>query len=158
MTSFYPQGPKSEWASQAKAIVDGNQTLTSEQLAFLLKWLQDGNWPGAPEIAMYLVHRADCLISSIRDVLKSRDFIWIYWVLLLLITKLPKRLCELLKSELYQIAFNFDDEGAHVLALEICAKHQLDDKVHLKKIIAAKISKDPEHKEEYEKITMLLTE
>lgn len=145
----YPNGPKSDWLRQAEDIISGKIQIPQDELPYLLEWLQDYNWPGAKEIAAHLLQHADKLVAPIRDVLKSNDYIWIYWVLSLIVVNLPKSLCSSLSDDLKALAYNYDEEGAHVEALRICVKHNLDKANYLRKIINEKIRKDNDNEDEY---------
>lgn len=145
----YPNGPKSDWLRQAEEIISGKIQISQDELPYLLEWLQDYNWPGAKEIAAHLIQYADRLVEAIRDILKSDDYIWIYWVLSLIVVNLPKSLCSRLSDDLKALAYNYDEEGAHVEALRICVQHNLDKTNYLRNIINVKIRIDNDNKDEY---------
>ena len=154
----YPNGPKSGWLRQAEEIITGKIQIDPEEIPYLLEWLQDYNWPGAKEIAEFLIKYGDILIEPIRKILKSDDYIWIYWVLAILVSRLPKGLCAQLSDDLKALAYNYDDEGAHVESLMICARYKLDDPNFLRKVINEKVQKDNENKQEYFEILSILDE
>ena len=145
----YPIGPKSDWLRQAEEIISGKIEISQDEIPFLLEWLQDYNWPGAKEIAAYLIQYADKLIDPIRNILKSEDYIWIYWVLSLIVANLPSSFCSNLSDDLKALAYNYDEEGAHIEALRICVMHNLDKPDYLRKILDEKIRLDNENEDEY---------
>ena len=145
----YPNGPKSDWLRQAEEIISGKIQISQYELPLLLEWLQDYNWPGAKEIAAHLIQYGDQLVEAIRDILKSDDYICIYWVLSLIVINSPKSLCMRLSDDLKALAYNYDEEGAHIEALRICVQHNLDKTDYLRKIINEKFRIDNDNKDEY---------
>jgi Domain of unknown function (DUF5071) len=51
----------------------------------LLEWLADGNWPQFGVIADYLEPHLNKIQDEIAVVLQSKDPVWKYWVLLLIL-------------------------------------------------------------------------
>lgn len=152
----YPNGSKDEWLLQAKCIANGNIKISIADIPMLLEWLKDMNWPGASIIAEYLVSYGQLLTEPIRDVLKSGDMIWIYWVLISFQNTLSVKIWESLNQELKSIAYAYDEEGAHIESLKIISKFNLDSKENIKKIISILKIKSPNEIEEYQKVESFL--
>jgi hypothetical protein len=134
----YPHGTKSEWYEQALQIVKGNIAISDEDVPDLLAWLQDYNWPGAREIADYLVILGEKVVPQLRTVFESNDAIWISTVLLAIVDRLPPQLCREIQSDLNQIASREDDEGAHLAALRILIEKRLITRTEATKLLEQK--------------------
>ena len=145
----YPKGKKTDWLRQAEEIVAGKTQILPDEIPYLLEWLKDYNWPGSKEIAEYLANYADDLVEPIRNIFKSDDYIWIYWILGTLVANFPITTCRQLSDDLKALAYNYDEEGAHIEALRICVHYKLDDSNFLRNIIREKIKIDNENKEDY---------
>lgn len=50
----------------------------------LLEWLQDGNWPVAHPVKLYLEKHVKHIQNEILTVFRTDDTYWKYWVILLL--------------------------------------------------------------------------
>lgn len=48
----------------------------------LLEWLQDMNWPISKSIAEFLIPFSEKIALEILQILKSKDEMWKYWILL----------------------------------------------------------------------------
>lgn len=121
--SLIPTGPKSEWLNQANAIAEGRLKVSEDDIPILLEWLKDMNWPGADIIAGFLVGYSSSLIEPIRDVLVSRDKIWVSWVLTTFQLEFGPEFWRQLIKELEAIGCDKDDENAHIVALSILVRY-----------------------------------
>lgn len=153
---MYPIGPKSGWSKQAHDIACGKIKISPDELPMLLQWLKDFNWPGALDIGNYLLSRSMEIIRPVQNILRSSDYIWIYWILLVLVNKFPSEACAQLKNDLLSLAFGFDPEGAHIIAMEICIRHKFEEKNIFLNLIKKKIQLDINNKKEYEILMSLL--
>lgn len=50
----------------------------------LLEWLQDGNWPAAYPVKLYLEKHVKHIQDEILMIFKTDDSLWKYWIMLLL--------------------------------------------------------------------------
>ena len=71
----------------------------------LMEWIQDMNWPVARVLQPFLASIGAPLEPYIREVLKTDDEIWKYWVILDIIGESPQ-LFEIFLPELERIANN----------------------------------------------------
>ncbi|MBY6046679.1 DUF5071 domain-containing protein [Vannielia litorea] len=55
----------------------------------LLEWVQDANWPVARPVADLLVAEGAALLPHLRVILQSEDAVWKYWLIELVIARLP---------------------------------------------------------------------
>lgn len=91
--------------------------LTLESIAEpLLEWIQDINWPIAQDIIEILIPLDTKLIPSIRNVLNSNDFEWIYNCLNFLVSRLSLIVIKQLKSDLKNLEVR---NQAEILEYEI---------------------------------------
>lgn len=70
----------------------------------LVAWIADGNWPVAKPVADLLVSIGAGSIPALRQVLQGSDAIHQYFVLLLVVDRLPPDAATLLRHDLKQIA------------------------------------------------------
>jgi hypothetical protein len=70
----------------------------------LLEWIQDMNWIIAPKIAELLLDFPNEIIPYIRKVFESKDDIWKFWCLEVLVKNLPSDLRKVLKNDLIRLA------------------------------------------------------
>jgi hypothetical protein len=70
----------------------------------LLEWIQDMNWPIAPEIAEILMTFPKEIVPHIRNVLSTDDDIWKFWCLEYLVKKFSTEDKELLKTDLIRLS------------------------------------------------------
>lgn len=127
MSISYPNGPKSGWLEQAAKIVSGEIELPPSDTPKLLNWLKDVNWPGAPQIALHLRSHDRTLARHIAPVLASGDLIWTHWVLDTFADSFDSEAWLPMKDALQKIAFQWDEEGAHIDSLYILARFRLAD-------------------------------
>lgn len=123
-----PRGPKATWVAQAEMIIKQGYPAVAESLPELLAWLQDINWPGAQEIADFLVAVGAPVIPHVRCVLQGSDRVWQYWVLNFLVNKWPRELVAGLEAELMKLIWLTDGEEVDIAALRQLAKHRLGDR------------------------------
>lgn len=91
-------------------------------LPLLIEWMQDFNWPVAQALAPFLAGIGPQLKSSVLDVLKTQDAIWIYWVVSKLVNTTDLRLAEAIFPELvdlYQKTANSADEDEQAVSLAV---------------------------------------
>lgn len=69
-----------------------------------LEWLQDINWPIAPEITNLLLEFPNELVPHIKKVITGDDDIWKNWCLIYLVAKFPFDFKIIFKAELEKLA------------------------------------------------------
>jgi len=69
----------------------------------LLEWVQDMNWPVAPILAPLLASAGASLATNIRDIFKSEDEVWKYFVIQAVVAQ-SNEMCRVLQSDLRRIA------------------------------------------------------
>ncbi|WP_434750299.1 DUF5071 domain-containing protein [Paenibacillus amylolyticus] len=69
----------------------------------LLEWIQDGNWPIAKSVEDLLLRFGEELIPHIKNVFKTRDSTWEYFMLTGLISRLPSKYVVMLKEDLERL-------------------------------------------------------
>lgn len=126
MKISYPHGPKHDWERQAHLIRHGEIQTTVEDIPMLLEWLRDMNWPGAALISSHLKSFGEANLECVRKVLGSGDDVWIMWVLIEFGDAFGRNFWAKLIPELKQVAFKYDEDGAHIEALYILAKERLE--------------------------------
>lgn len=155
-TAAYPSGPKSTWLEQAHAIASGLTPVDTGDIPALLAWLRDCNWPGALIIAQFLPRFGDRLVAPVREILRSHDLMWSYWVCSCLLDKCAPSTCRALAEDLKQLAYANDPEGAHLAALRLVAKHRFDAPERIVAAISKKSADDPANEAEYRQLSVLL--
>ncbi len=153
MQERYPQGPKDKWLSQAYKIAAGKITTTELDIPMLLEWLKDMNWPGAGVIAEFLLKYETALTEPVREVLKSKDTMWIYWVLQSFNGHLSPGAWESLSPNLKAIAYIRDGDGAYIECLKIINKYHLDSKKKVEAFITTIKDNYPADYEALEQLT-----
>jgi len=149
MQNAFPDGPKYTWEQQAQQITDGKVQIGDCDIPMLLEWLRDYNWPGASQIGDYLVEYGDAVIEPIRRALLSDDILWIYWLLVKVVSRWPLSRQRKLESELWLIASRLDEEGAHLAALELCVDGRLRTAAELGTLIEERQASDSVNAAEY---------
>ncbi len=66
----------------------------------LLEWIQDMNWPIAPQVVEILLDHPDEIVPHIRAVLATEDDIWKYWCLEYVVRRLPNHYQQMLIEDL----------------------------------------------------------
>lgn len=71
---------KDYWDGAAETVIRLGYPRVKSILSGLLEWIQDINWPGAGEIAVFLLEIGDPMIPYVKDVLNqhSDDEEWVY--------------------------------------------------------------------------------
>ncbi|MBR0785825.1 DUF5071 domain-containing protein [Bradyrhizobium iriomotense] len=109
---------------RAHAAVDAGYPKVAPILGELVGWLRDCNWPVARVLAPFLASLGAPLKPHIRDVLKSDDDVWKYWVISILIDALAKTDTEEFRPELerlcyapkpHEVAEQLDEQARSVL-------------------------------------------
>lgn len=90
---------KSDLESVDKIIILGYPKIRPI-LPQLLEWIQDMNWPVAQKIAPFLASIGNDIIPEIKKILQTEDYIWQYYCLLEIVSKLDKDGILLLEEEL----------------------------------------------------------
>jgi hypothetical protein len=72
----------------------------------LFEWVQDMNWPVAEKVAPLLIKAGKDTIPIIKDILRSDDVIWGYWVLQRIVSKMSIEVIQELERELKAISAN----------------------------------------------------
>jgi hypothetical protein len=156
MTIRFPDGTKAEWHSEAIRIVNGDIPITDKDIPRLLEWLKDLNWPGASEIAQYLLTLGESTVEPIRGILKGSDDVWKYWVLGCLVENWNISYSLKIADELLSIARAQDSDEAHVLALKICANCMIGERSELLDLLESKRDFQAICDEEYKDIRSIL--
>lgn len=69
----------------------------------LLEWIQDMNWPIAPEVTEILIVFPKEMVPHIKNVFSTNDDIWKFWCLEYLVKKFPPSYRDLLKGDLMRL-------------------------------------------------------
>ncbi|WBU88114.1 DUF5071 domain-containing protein [Cellulophaga omnivescoria] len=92
----------------------------------LLTWLQDLNWPVAGPIALYLQSITEHITDDIIVILKGKDEVWKYWLVLVFGTNATAPITPKLMAEFKRIATQPTKaeiaEETQELALEVIKK------------------------------------
>lgn len=122
----YPIGPKTTWQEQAAEIKSGEIEIDIADIPALLGWLQDMNWPGTSDIVQRLRQFGPELIEPIREVVRSEDSLWHYWILIAFVPAFEGDFWHPLSGELERLAGRVEEiEGANLEALYILATFKL---------------------------------
>lgn len=156
MKKIYPEGSKTDWISQATNIANGKIETSLSDIPMLLEWLRDMNWPGADIIAKFLITYNQSLIEPMRNILVSGDMVWIYWILSSFGDKLSDDIWKSLIPELKEVAYTYDEDGAHIESLKIICRFKLDSNDKLKKVLTLMKESFPEDVEDYQQIEKIL--
>ena len=98
--------PKTKFETEkVEAVIQLGFPAVQPILPELMEWIQDMNWPVAQVLQPFLASIGAPLEPYIREVLKTDDEIWKYWVLLLIIGE-SSELFKIFKPELLRIASN----------------------------------------------------
>ncbi len=136
--SHVPHGPKSTWPEQANQIIAQGYPAVAPLLLDLVMWLQDINWPGAFEIASFLISLGEPVIPHVKHVLKGNDRVWQYFVINSLVDQWSRELVAELTSELMNLIWLTDGEEVDIAALRQLAKHHLGERDTIQKAIGRK--------------------
>jgi DNA-binding cell septation regulator SpoVG len=108
----------------------------------LLQWIQDMNWPGAEEIVDLLITIDDEIVPHVKQVLRSRDGIWIVWLLTEVASKWNKDLLGRIKEDLFELSITLDNnlviEGVDIQAMKLLYENNSIDKEKLSSVIKRK--------------------
>ena len=86
----------------------------------LLAFLEDGNWPAAGHVSIFLTSIGQPLIPSIQKVFqKEYEELWHYWILVMVVKFWDRPTIELIKDDLLKLVKKADKEGAAIEALRI---------------------------------------
>jgi hypothetical protein len=91
----------------------------------LLVWVQDYNWPIAPEICEMLIPLNEKLVPSIKKILSGTDETWIDNCIRFIVEHLSVEAIEALRPELERIAYT-PSEDEEDLGTNIVTKQILD--------------------------------
>lgn len=72
-------------------------------VAALLAWIQDMNWPVAPQIVKVLAPIGAPLAGHIQPILRGHDPVWKFWLIDRLLGDAPLELTTALQAELEQL-------------------------------------------------------
>jgi hypothetical protein len=107
---------------RAEAAIKAGYPKVAPILPDLLEWLQDMNWTVAKPLAPFLASIGEPLIPHIRDILKTDDNIWKYWVLSYVVAE-STELAKAFRPELERFVKSPSEderaEGLNEIALEI---------------------------------------
>jgi hypothetical protein len=108
----------------------------------LLEWIQDMNWPGAQEIVDLLITVDDEIVPYVKKILKSKDGIWIIWLLSEVVSKWNKDLKKQIKDDLYELSVTLDNnliiEGVDIQSMKLLYESKFIGKYEVSNIIKRK--------------------
>jgi hypothetical protein len=93
---------KHDLAAVERARLRGFPALDHD-IGTLLTWVQDANWPVAPVVADLLVTAGPAIVPEVRKILRSDDGMWKYWVIQLVVARLPDALISRIVADLEQL-------------------------------------------------------
>ncbi|MBO0603552.1 DUF5071 domain-containing protein [Sporosarcina sp. E16_3] len=91
----------------------------------LLKWIQDMNWPIAPEVAEILLASPKEIVPYIKNVFSTDDNIWKFWCLEYLVKNLSPEYRKLLISDLKRLN-SMPTEGEKLEEVDLKAREILN--------------------------------
>lgn len=123
---------KSYWGNAAIVLKRIGYPRVKSIIPELLQWIQDMNWPGAQEIVDLLITVDEEIVPYVKKVLKSRDGIWIIWLLSEVVSKWTKDLKKQIKDDLYELSVTLDNnlivEGVDIQSMKLLYESKLIDK------------------------------
>lgn len=113
---------KDYWDGAAETVIRLGYPRVKSILPGLLEWIQDLNWPGAREIADFLLEIGDPMIPYVKDVLNqySDDQEWVYWIFEVLINHWNTVQVLQIQAELIKIS---QEKANDLSALRILLTH-----------------------------------
>lgn len=100
-----PQAPKHKGDTEAVTLLKNYSYKEIKPIVpELLTWLQDLNWPVAGPMALYLQTIAVHITDDIITVLKGKDEVWKYWLVLVFGTNATTPIAPKLLTEFKRIA------------------------------------------------------
>src|SRR5262245_30807008 len=121
LVSLLPRHKSDE--ARARSAVDSGFPHVAPILKHLLMWLQDGNWPVSHILADFLRGVGEPLADPIREILRSDDVVWKYWVLERVVKNGSPSLRQAIVADLRRIAETPSkdevEEEVQPIALEI---------------------------------------
>ncbi|WP_254848748.1 DUF5071 domain-containing protein [Paenibacillus odorifer] len=113
---------KDYWDGAAETVIRLGYPRVKSILPGLLEWIQDLNWPGAGEIAGFLLEIGDPMIPYVKDVLNqhSDDQEWVYWIFEKLIDHWNTKQVQQIQAELIKIS---QEKANDLSALRILLTH-----------------------------------
>lgn len=155
--SPYPRGDKATWAEQATRIFRGEVPGVELEIPALLCWLEDYNWPGAHEIADFLLNLGRPVVPHVKYVLRhTDDLAWKYWLLVALVLRWPQDYVNEVGEEVLLLAKGEDDNEVHLVALEVCIKANLIGPIEAIRLIGEKEGRHPDLKRDTENLRRAL--
>lgn len=94
-------------------------------LPILITWLQDINWPVAEILATFFSTIGLPLEDIIRPILRSKDEIWKYWVLSLVVDVKDLALAKALRRDIETLLTGDDSEGVPEVARKILMRLEI---------------------------------
>lgn len=88
---------------------------------FLLIWLQDINWPVAPEVRSRLQPLGAALVPFLEPILESSDEIWQYWIISALLPTLPPDALQALRPHIKRLTTAPSAQEVDQVAAELLA-------------------------------------
>ncbi|WP_340009016.1 DUF5071 domain-containing protein [Paenibacillus sp. FSL K6-0276] len=128
---------KEYWDGAAETVIRLGYPRVKSILSGLLEWIQDTNWPGAGEIADFLLEIGDPMIPYVKDVLNqhSDDEEWVYRIFYELIDHWNKKQVLQIQEELIKIS---QEKANDLSALRILLAHSMYSKEVVCEIIQRK--------------------
>jgi hypothetical protein len=128
---------KNYWDGAAEIVLRLGYPRVKSILPGLLEWIQDINWPGAGDIAVFLLEIGDPVIPYVKDVLNqhSDDEEWVYRIFNDLIDHWNKKQVLQIQAELIKIS---QEKANDLSALRILLAHSMYSKEVVCKIIQRK--------------------
>ncbi|HEX4489342.1 MAG TPA: DUF5071 domain-containing protein [Terriglobales bacterium] len=135
----YPRGQKRTWYNQAIALADASPEQLIPEIANLLPWLKDGNWPGAGIVGELLCKLGPPVVPHVKRLLREDDDSqWKYWLILTFACSWPRSLVNEISEELMCLAREVDGEGVDRVALKALLINNLIDEPTATKLIDEK--------------------
>jgi len=107
----------------AEAVVEAGYQAMKPVMPDVLFWFQDGNWPVSHVLQELFTSADDDVVPHLRSIFSSGDVLWVYWVLLCVVPKLPQSVRALLVADLQVLATTTDkefvEEEVHLEAQEL---------------------------------------
>jgi len=154
----YPRGPKGTWSEQARRICQGNAPYIGQQIPALLCWLEDYNWPGAHNIAHFLLSMGKPVVPHVRRILQqSEDLQWKYWLVLVFALNWPQDYVREIRDEVLSLARGGDDNEVHLIALEAAIKANMIDRTEAMRLLDEKESTYPGLREDWKELRELIS-
>lgn len=89
----------------------------------LMEWVQDYNWPVAKEVVPILIARQNLIVPYLSEILSSKDIMWKYWIMDLIIPELTHDNQMILKNDIKQLSQLTGQDEDSLEIVNIAKKH-----------------------------------